>query len=76
LICDLWMPDAPPFALTERLGDAQETAGIGIIICTAAVDQAAEARERLAGRRADVVLKPFEIEELFACINRLLAADA
>jgi two-component system KDP operon response regulator KdpE len=69
VICDLWMPDAPPFALVDRLAGS-----IGIIVCTGAQDQAAEARTHLAGRRADVLLKPFDIDDLLACITRVLGA--
>jgi two-component system response regulator MtrA len=76
LICDLWMPDTLPFAILERFAHRQESRDIGIIVCTAAVDHAIEARERLAGCRADVMLKPFEIEDLLACITRVLEADA
>jgi DNA-binding NtrC family response regulator len=74
VICDLWMPDAPPFALVDRLAGAKGAGSIGVIVCTGAQDQAAEARTHLAGRRADVLLKPFDIDDLLACITRVLGA--
>lgn len=76
LVCDLWMPDAPPFALVDRLTDARDTGAIGIIVCTGALEEAAEARTRLAGRRADVLLKPFDIDDMLTCIARVLATES
>ena len=75
LICDLWMPDAPPFVLVDRLLGDQGAGSIGIIICTGALDEVAEARARLAGLRADVLLKPFDIDDLLACVTRVLETE-
>jgi len=75
LICDLWMPDAAPFALVDRLIGERDAESIAIIVCTGALDEAAQARSRLDGLRADVLLKPFDIDDLLTCIDRLLATE-
>lgn len=72
VICDLWMPPAPRFAVLQRLAGLATAAGIPIVLCTGAVLDVDEATPLLSERRVEVLLKPFEIEALLACIERLL----
>jgi CheY-like chemotaxis protein len=71
VICDLRMPNAPFFGLLDHL-DAERLRAIPVIVCTGAADQTDEARARLAGRTGDVLLKPFDIDDLLTCIRRVL----
>ncbi len=72
LICDLWMPPAPHAALLSHVADLPELANLPIIICTAAVDEAEGISTRMQGRPTQVLLKPFDIDELIACIARAI----
>ena len=49
-----------------------ETARLPIIVCTAAVDLVKELGAHLTKMRVEVVLKPFEIDHLYAAIARAL----
>jgi two-component system, NtrC family, nitrogen regulation response regulator GlnG len=71
VIGDLRMPGAPIFALLDLL-DAEPTRAIPVIVCTGAADQLDAAKARLGGRRGEVLLKPFDIDDLLACIRRVL----
>jgi DNA-binding NtrC family response regulator len=72
LICDLWMPSAPRHGVVARLATLPNAAHIPLILCSGAVADAMEAAAQVTGRRVEVLLKPFDIDDLFACINRLL----
>lgn len=71
LMCDLWMRGEPPFALLDRLTALPDMADIPVIICTAALHEVEAATARLGGRRVEVLLKPFDLDEVFACLERL-----
>lgn len=71
LMSDLWMVGEPPFALLDRLTALPDAADLPVILCTAAVHEVEAATAWLAGRRVEVLLKPFDIEEVFACLERL-----
>ena len=48
------------------------TAGLPVIVCTAAVDLIRELGAHLTQMRVEVVLKPFEIDHLYAALARAL----
>jgi CheY-like chemotaxis protein len=72
LICDLWLAGAPHFALLDRLAVIPDTDGIPVIVCSGAMHEFDEATARLAGRPVAVLPKPFDIDQIFNCLDRLL----
>jgi two-component system phosphate regulon response regulator PhoB len=72
LVCDLWLADATQFALLDRLAAIPDTDRLPIILCSGALHDVDEATARLGGRPLSVLAKPFDIDELFACLDRLL----
>jgi len=49
-----------------------KTARVPVVVCTAAVDLVRELGAHLTKMRVDVVLKPFEIDHLYAAIARAI----
>ncbi len=72
VICDVRMPNAAPFAAFDRLAANPETAAIPVIVCTGAVSEITEASHRLSAPNVQVLAKPFDIDDLIACIRRAL----
>ena len=52
-----------------------KTARLPVIVCTAAVELVKELGAHLARMRVEVVLKPFEIDDLYASIARASAGE-
>jgi twitching motility two-component system response regulator PilH len=74
LVCDLSLAGAPQFAVLDRLAAIPDTDRIPVIICSGAVHDIDEATARLAGRPSTVLAKPFDIDQVFACLDRLLGS--
>ena len=74
VLCDVRLPDAPPFALLDRLLGDPTTARQPVIICSGAVRELEQAAARLAHPHVAILLKPFDIDELLATVARLLSA--
>jgi DNA-binding NtrC family response regulator len=74
LICDLWLADAPHFALLDRLATIPNSDGIPIILCSGATRDLDAATARLAGRPVTVLPKPFDIDDVLACLDRLFGS--
>jgi CheY-like chemotaxis protein len=72
LICDLWLANTPHLALLDRLAAIPDTDAIPIVLCTGAVHELDDATARLAGRPLSILTKPFDLDQLFACLDRLL----
>ena len=72
LVCDLWLTDEPPFALLDRLAALPDTDGIPVLVCSGAVRDIDEVSPRLTGRPVAVLAKPFDIDDVLACLDRLL----
>jgi two-component system chemotaxis sensor kinase CheA len=71
-IIDLLMPDLPGWAVLDAIRGNPETATLPVIVCSAA---AAELRAREARLRAvgcEILPKPFDLEDLFATVARML----
>ncbi len=72
IISDIMMPKMDGFALLAALQDRKETSVIPFIFLTAKADE----QSRLKGRRTgvdDYITKPFDIDQLLARVERLLA---
>ena len=72
MVCDLWLTGAPRLALLDRLDTIPDTDSIPIILCSGAPDDIDTARTRLAGRPVAVLAKPFDIDAVFTCLDRVL----
>jgi len=58
--------------LLQLLRMDRETAKIPVVICTAAVRQVAELESHLLTLRVQVVLKPFEIDDMIAAVHQAM----
>ncbi len=74
IISDVRMPGAPPFAVLDMLDGDAERGTLPVLLCTGAIQEVDGAAERLLRRGTGVLLKPFDIDELLACIERLCHA--
>lgn len=60
--------------LLQVLRMDRETAVIPIVVCTAAVKQVEELGSHLTAMGIEVVIKPFDIDDVLAAVTRALAA--
>lgn len=56
----------------QKMKMTRETAAIPVIVCTAEVRKAQEIQGYLAEKRVGLLLKPFDIDELLAMVDRQL----
>jgi DNA-binding response OmpR family regulator len=73
VICDVRMPEAEPFAILHLLREDAKTRHIPVLLCTGAVQEVEQAEQWLADLGIDVLLKPFDVDDLLARINKLSA---
>ncbi|MGI8553065.1 MAG: response regulator [Dehalococcoidia bacterium] len=73
VITDVRMPGLVPFAVLEALRIDQQTATIPVLVCTGAVNELREHAEQCNGNGIDVLLKPFEVNDLLAKMAVLLS---
>ena len=71
IISDVRMPDMPPFAILDLLDGDETTRAIPVLLCTGAVHEVEDASLRLQRRGTEVLFKPFDIDDLFASLDRL-----
>lgn len=76
VIADVRMPPHPPFAVLDHLDAEPATRDLPVLLCTGAVHDLYAAPERLRRPRTEALLKPFEIEDLLLCVQRLLAGHS
>lgn len=75
IILDFLFGDEPlGWQFLQLLRMDRQTAGIPIVVCTAAVRQAQEQEAHLRTLGIEVVLKPFDIEDVLAALRRALDA--
>lgn len=72
----MWADDDGGWSFLQRLKMEPKTTGIPIILCTGAVRQVQELKARLDEMNVQVVLKPFDIDELVGEVQRSLPATA
>jgi DNA-binding response OmpR family regulator len=75
VISDVRMPGQDAFAVLDLLFADADTATIPILLCTGAVQEVEEQADRLKRQGVDVLLKPFEIDELLTRVSRLCGLD-
>ena len=64
IIGDVRLSDAPPFAMLDLLQADVSTRSLPLMLCTGAVREVEERAEALAASGVEVVLKPFDIDDL------------
>jgi CheY-like chemotaxis protein len=72
VICDIRLPGAPPFAALDRLAADPRTAGISVLVCSAAAGDLDTVRARASRAPLGVLLKPFDIDDLLGCVAAFL----
>jgi putative two-component system response regulator len=73
VICDVRMPETKPFAILELLGEDAKTRRIPVLLCTGAVQEVEQEERRLADLGIEVLLKPFDVDDLLSRIKKLSA---
>ena len=73
VLCDVRLPDAPPFALLDRIASDPAMAHLPVIVCSGAVREIEQSAERLKQPQIGVLLKPFDIDELLDTVARLVS---
>jgi DNA-binding response OmpR family regulator len=71
IISDVRMPEMPAFGVLNLVEMDERTRDVPILFCTGAVQEVEEAGERLKQRGAQVLFKPFDIDDLLARIAAL-----
>ena len=71
VICDARLPGLPVFAVLDWLRANPRMRDLPILVCTGAVNEVEAAGERLQQGRTLVLLKPFDINDLLAQLDRL-----
>ena len=71
VICDVRLPGEPVFAVLNWLRTEPATRDLPVSVCTGAVQEVEQASERLTGEHTCVLLKPFDLDALFSCIDKL-----
>lgn len=75
VLCDPFGPLILDVTLLERLAETPTTRDVPVILCTGAVHRLNDARTYLAHHRAEVLLKPFDLDDLLTCIERVRGAS-
>ena len=70
VILDLWMAGASGGQVLDWLKGAPKTAGIPVLVCSAAGPDLLAAEARLREQGCDILAKPFDIDELLAKVQR------
>jgi CheY-like chemotaxis protein len=73
VIVDLLMPGVSGWQLIEQLKGDPQTAGVHIIVCTGAAPEAMLHQAALRQLGCDVLLKPFELDDLLAMLEKAIA---
>jgi DNA-binding response OmpR family regulator len=70
VIVDWWLPEIGGQVLLSALRDDPHTKNVPVLVCTADT-QVFDCRDELARNGADILLKPFELDCLFARVARM-----
>ena len=71
VVCEVRMAGQPAFAALDQLRAEPDTRDLPVLLCTGAVQDIEQAGERLPGERTRLLLKPFAVDDLLACIDLL-----
>jgi CheY-like chemotaxis protein len=70
VIADAYLPDGEPFAVLDLLAADDATCDQPLVFCTGAVMEVEEVQARLDAARAEVILKPFDVDALLTAVAR------
>jgi DNA-binding response OmpR family regulator len=76
VICDVQLVRHSAFAVLDTLRADERTRKIPILLCTGAVFEVEARAEELAEAGVEVLLKPFDIDDLLARVARLCGRPA
>lgn len=76
VMCDARHGVLPPFAVFEQLRSDPATRGIPLLLCTGAVAEVEQHAHELARAGVEVLLKPFDIDDLLARVARLCGSPS
>jgi twitching motility two-component system response regulator PilH len=71
VLCDVRMPDMEPFGILHLLRRDPRTRDIPVLLCTGAVQEVDAAASWLREHGVEVLLKPFDVEDLLARLQKL-----
>lgn len=72
IVSDVRLPGVAPFSTLDLIAADDKLRAVPVLFCTGAVREVEEASARLAEYGAEVLLKPFDIDDLLARLVRLL----
>ncbi len=72
VIADVRMPGLAAFAVLDLLAADAKTRDIPVLLCTGAIQEVDEAAERLRRAGIEVLIKPFDIDDLLQLVARRL----
>ena len=70
VMLDLRMAGVEEWEVLDALKGDEATAAIPVIVCSGAVDELQAAEPRLRALGCDILLKPFDIDDLIARVER------
>lgn len=73
VICDVRMPEMEPFAILKLVHENADTRHVPVLLCTGAIQEIDQAERWLAERGVEVLLKPFDVDDLLSRIKKLSA---
>lgn len=71
IISEVWLTDAPPFAVLDRCMANVTSPAVPVLLCTGAVAEVQAVAPHLAEVGVSVLTKPFDIDDLLAHVRRL-----
>jgi DNA-binding response OmpR family regulator len=76
VILDVRMPDVSGWDILQALKLDQRTAGIPVLVCSAAVQELRELGAQLSAIGVDVLIKPFAIDTLMEKVRALVYPES
>lgn len=71
VICDVRVPGGPIFPILDLLDGDELTRSVPVLLCTGVLSDFESAPERLIRPATEVLIKPFDIDELLGATDRL-----
>lgn len=71
VICDARIPGGPVFPILDLLDAGEQTRNVPVLICTGVLADCEAAPERLIRPATEVLIKPFDIDDLLGATDRL-----
>lgn len=72
IVADLYMPDVTPADLVNLLATEVQVYRVPVLLCTAAVLEVEAIRPTVEASGLEILLKPFEIDDLLERVERLI----